>query len=69
LRECRLLDPEEFSKPGDETRLAGWLKQVALGQDPKPPVDDPGDELWARPGQARPGQARPGQAAQMATQS
>jgi hypothetical protein len=48
LRECRLLDPQEFSKPGDDIRLAGWLRQVAAGQDPPPPGGAPG-ELWAGP--------------------
>ena len=43
--ECRMLDVEQFIKPGDDTKLAGWLLDVAAGKDPAPPTPD--GHSWA----------------------
>jgi hypothetical protein len=45
VNECRMLDVEQFIKPGDDTKLVNWLTDVAEGNDPAPPTCDDGP--WA----------------------
>jgi hypothetical protein len=45
VEECRMLDVEEFIKPGDDTKLVSWLMDVAAGKDPAALTSD--DDSWA----------------------
>jgi len=51
LCECGWLAVKQFMKPGDDRRLARWLKEVAGGNDPTIPATSAGEDeadVWAK---------------------